>query len=139
MSFIPDKIWLYRITHYLNISHILKHGLVTATSPNANLNFVSIGDRTMIQTRNDMMVIIPPFCNLSDYIPFYFGFHSPMLLQIITGNQGVIKRAQNEIVYIISSLDATERNGCQSQKKKAGRITYSQICADNLYRTYCYV
>lgn len=27
---IPDKIWLYRITHRDNLPHILRHGLVRA-------------------------------------------------------------------------------------------------------------
>ncbi|NTW82945.1 MAG: DUF4433 domain-containing protein [Chlorobiaceae bacterium] len=42
---------------------------------------------------------------LSEYIPFNFGPRSPMLYQIATGFDGVKKYPQEEIVYIISSLD----------------------------------
>ena len=113
MSTPPNKIWLYRITHYQNIPHILQYGLVTANSKNTNAAFVSIGDNSLIQTRKKIEVTIAPFGNLSDYIPFYFGPHSPMLLQIKTGDQGVTQRPQSEIVYLISSLNAIEQNNCK--------------------------
>ncbi|MBA3704457.1 MAG: DUF4433 domain-containing protein [Bacteroidetes bacterium] len=109
---IPDKIWLYRITHYQNIPHILRNGIVTSGSNNANPSFVNIGDNSLIQIRKDKTVIITPGGYLSEYIPFYFGAHSPMLLQIITGNQGVTKRPQGDIVYLISSLSKIEEIGC---------------------------
>ena len=91
----------------------MKYGLVISSSPNANLDFISIGDNNLIQTRRDIGVTIPPHGSLSDYIPFYFGPYSPMLLQIKTGNQGIIQRPQSEIVYIISSLDTIEQNNCR--------------------------
>lgn len=101
----PEKIWLFRITHIDNIPHILRHGLVTRFSPDANKNFVGIGDISLIEVRDDLEAPVPPGGKLSEYIPFYFGPRSPMLLQIATGFDGVQKYPQEEIVYIISSLD----------------------------------
>jgi hypothetical protein len=109
---IPDKIWLYRITHRDNLPHILQHGLVTAEHQDSNPDFVSIGNRTLIEVRSEKKVTVPPYGHLSDYIPFYLGPHSPMLLQIITG-RGVPKRTQEEIIYLISSLDSLKAFNCQ--------------------------
>ena len=41
---------------------------------------------------------------LGDYIPFYFGPLSPMLLKIKSGNGGVTRRPQQDIVYIVCEL-----------------------------------
>ena len=109
---IPKKIWLYRITHRDNLPHILRHGLVTTGHVEADPNFVGIGDHTLIAVRKDKQVPVPPGGYLSEYVPFYLGAHSPMLLQIKTGNQGVQHRPQEDIVYIISSLDKLKEYGC---------------------------
>jgi hypothetical protein len=111
-SNIPAKIYLYRITHINNLQHILRFGLTTAGHPNANPKFIGIGDKTLIAVRKDKFV--PVFSNgqLSEYVPFYLGAHSPMLLQIKTGNQGVQKRPQSEIIYLISTVDKLQELGC---------------------------
>ncbi len=101
----PEKIWLFRITHIDNIPHILRNGLVTRYSQNANKHFVEIGDISLIEVRDDIDAPVPPGGKLSEYIPFYFGPRSPMLYQIATGFDGVTKYPQEEIIYIISSLD----------------------------------
>ncbi|MBK6901739.1 MAG: DUF4433 domain-containing protein [Saprospirales bacterium] len=109
---IPDKIYLYRITHRDNLPHILRHGLVTAGHRDADRGFVGIGDRTLIGARKDKEVPVPPGGHLSEYVPFYLGPYSPMLLQIKTGNQGVERRPQEEIIYLVSSLDKITEAGC---------------------------
>ena len=43
---------------------------------------------------------------MSDYIPFYFTPHSPMLYNIKTGFQGLARRPMREIVILVSSLPA---------------------------------
>jgi len=102
---IPPKIWLYRLTHINNLADILQNGLVVATSPNANPHFTQIGDNALIKYRKDLDAPHPPGGKLSDYIPFYLGPRSPMLYQIATGFEGVKQFPQEEIVYLITSLD----------------------------------
>jgi hypothetical protein len=102
---VPEKIWLFRITHIDNIPHILRHGLMARHSGNANDTFVSIGDSSLIEERDDIDAPVPPGGKVSEYIPFYFGPRSPMLFRIATGFDGVKKYPQEEIVYIIESLD----------------------------------
>lgn len=87
----PNPVWLFRITHIDNLDHVLKHGLVTESSPNANPNFKKIGDSTLIDFRKDLSAPDPPGGCFRDYIPFYFGPRSPMLYQIATGWEDIEK------------------------------------------------
>lgn len=109
---VPQTIWLYRITYFENLPHILLHGLTTAGHANADPSFVGIGDNTLIAVRKSKVVPVAPGGQLSEYVPFYLGAHSPMLLQIKTGNQGVRKRPQGEIIYLISSVEKLQNAGC---------------------------
>lgn len=102
---VPKRIWLYRITHIENLYHILNFGVFTSKSPNANPNYIKIGDQSLIQFRRDLDARNPPGGTLSDYIPFYLGPRSPMLYQIATGYEDIEKHDQENIIYIISSYD----------------------------------
>lgn len=104
---IPElkKIWLYRIVHIDNIEYLLEHGMFHRSHPNADLAYINIGDNTLIRQRDDYDVLIdPPNGLLGKYIPFYFGKLSPMLLNIKTGHRGIVKRPQEEIVYICCNV-----------------------------------
>lgn len=110
---VPDKIWLYRITHFSNLPHILKYGIVTAGHPHADKDFVSIGNPSLIAARHHTGVPVSPYGALGDYVPFYFGPHSPMLLQVKTGHGGIPMRPQGEIIYLISELNMIKDAGCR--------------------------
>lgn len=100
-----NKIWLYRIVHIDNIEYLLKHGMFNKSHEQADPNYKSIGDSNLILQRNDYSVgINPPNGQLGEYIPFYFGPWSPMLLNIKTGYRGVTKIPQEEIVYICCNI-----------------------------------
>lgn len=101
---IPDPIWIYRITHIANLEYDLRNGLFTANSSYVNPNYKQIGDSSLIDYRKVIPAIDPPGGSLSDYIPFYFGSRSPMLYQIVTGWEDIMKYPQQEIIYYISSV-----------------------------------
>lgn len=111
-----ENIFLYRITHIKNISHILEHGITHRNSANANPTFKSIGDESLIATRNKRQVIIDngqlygeksSVITLGDFIPFYFGIRMPMLYVIQNGGNFVKNKTSAEhIVYIVCSLQA---------------------------------
>lgn len=107
----PNPIWLFRMTHVDNLPHILQHGLVVASSPNADPNFRAIGDRSLIGVRKDLEVPIAPGGMFSEYVPFYLGPRSPMLYQIATGYEGVEKIQQEEIIYLVVKHDCIVEKG----------------------------
>lgn len=96
------KILLYRMTHIENIPHVLIHGLVHRDSPNADPNYRSIGDGSLIATRNEMVLDNGRY--LGEYIPFYFGTRTPMLFVIQKGHNQVAKTPADRIVYCVSSV-----------------------------------
>lgn len=101
-----DNILLYRMTHIENIPHILRNGIVHRSSPNRNPNFVSIGDRMLIDFRTRKTVNVANHSLvLGDFIPFYFGVRMPMLYVIQRGGNCVEKaRKAEEIVYVAVPL-----------------------------------
>jgi len=101
----PKKIWLYRITHIDNLPYILKIGLHTRQSDLFDPNYINIGDTTLIDYRESLNVCNPPGGKLAEYIPFYLGPRSPMLYQIATGFEDIVKYNQAELIYLISSYD----------------------------------
>jgi len=102
----PEILRLFRIVHIDNVDYLLRHGMYTRFHSMADPNYINIGDSGLIQQRNDYPVgINPPNGTLGEYVPFYFGPLSPMLLNIKTGYRGVTKRPQEDIVYIVCRLD----------------------------------
>lgn len=89
-----------RIMHIGNIPHVLRYGIVRRDSTNANPDYIPIGDKTLIDSRNEYKIPGTSFI-LGDFIPFYFGPRSPMLYEIQNGNINVAERKPEDIVYCI--------------------------------------
>ena len=92
------------MTHIENLRFILKDGMY---APNVRHypDYINIGDVSLIEQRSEFVVPIVPHGVLADYVPFYFGGHSPMLLKIKTGHGGIKQWAQSEIVFICTHID----------------------------------
>ena len=90
------------MTHIENIDHILKFGITHKNSQNNNPVYYSIGDSSLISTRNSFT--LENGLKLGDYIPFYFGLRTPMLYVIQKGYNGVSLTSPEEIVYCVTNL-----------------------------------
>lgn len=102
------------MTHIENIPHTLKFGITHKNSSNANPNFITIGDLSLIDTRSNKQVKIDNgnFLDLSatkvvlgHFIPFYFGVRMPMLYVMQNGGNFVEKATPpQDIIYLACSL-----------------------------------
>lgn len=102
---VPHNPKIYRIVHWQNVAYILQHGLFTRGHAMADPNYVEIGHTQLIGQRHTYPIPdFPHLGNLGNCVPFYFGTHSPMLYMIWKGLQGVQRRPQDELVYLISSV-----------------------------------
>ncbi len=111
---IPENILLYRIIHVDNLRHILDIGKITAPNhPQKDDDYISIGNSTLIESRREREITLPPKGAFNDYVSFYFGPRSPMLYNIWKGFQGVKKRSQEDIIYLVSSYDKIKEIGCR--------------------------
>jgi len=99
-----DRALIFRITHIADVPWILDHGLHCRNSTHRDPAFQEIGNPELIQKRATRDVPVFPGGRLSDYIPFYFTPHSPMLLNITTGHAGMRKTPAADIIILASSL-----------------------------------
>ncbi|SDE23063.1 protein of unknown function [Massilia sp. PDC64] len=106
----PEKALIWRIVHRDNIPWILKNGLHCANSKVRDPHYVNIGNVDLIDKRRHRIVPISPGGTLTDYIPFYFTPFSVMMMNIHSG-RGVIRRQNEEIVILVSSLYRVKKLG----------------------------
>jgi len=110
-SFNPQKALIWRIVHRDNLPWILDNGLHCSTSDVQAPHWASIGNPELIDKRASHRVPLPPGGALSDYVSFYFTPFSPMLRNIHTGWGGIPRRANEEIVILVSSLHRVAEHG----------------------------
>jgi hypothetical protein len=99
-----EKAYIFRITHIENVPWLLENGIHCRNSNERDPNFREIGNPDLITKRTNRVVPVGPGGTLSDYVPFYFTPHSPMLLNIKTGYNGMRQTLMSEIVILVSSL-----------------------------------
>jgi hypothetical protein len=101
------------MVHWQNVEYILQNGLCCREHANADPNYINIGHRQLISDRHNHPIALPNAGNLGDYVPFYFAGHSPMLYLIKNGYQGVAKRPQEDIVYLVCNFETIENSGLE--------------------------
>lgn len=90
------------MVHIDNVEHVWHNGITKISSPNANVNYKSIGDASLISNRT--FHFLPNGNSLGDYIPFYFWYKMPMLFVIQRGFNGVNITQPNDIVYCVTTV-----------------------------------
>lgn len=110
---VPENIFLYRMVHWQNVEYILLNGLCCREHTNADPNYINIGHSQLISDRHNHPIALPNAGNLGEYVPFYFAGHSPMLYLIKNGYQGVTKRPQEDIVYLVCKFETIENSGLE--------------------------
>jgi hypothetical protein len=144
---LPEKVWIYRITHVSNLSYILQNGIYISSSPNFDPHYINIGDPSLINYRKNLDACNPPGGKLSEYVPFYLGPRSPMLFQIAMGYEDIPRQSQEDIIYLISSFDQVETHGLSffftDGHARSGTSTYynsrndfDKLDWDTIYNTY---
>lgn len=109
----PTKALIWRIVHRDNLPWIFDNGLHCANSSRQAPTYVAIGNSDLISRRKDRKVPITPGGTLADYIPFYFTPFSPMMYNIFTGRGGVLKRRNDDICILVSSLHRVKAKALQ--------------------------
>jgi hypothetical protein len=107
---ISEKTYIYRITHHRNLPWILDHGLRCRSSQQQDPDFINIGNPELIGKRAKRVVPVEPGGYLNDYIPFYFCKHPVMLYNIHTGRVEGVDVRQEEVVYLVSTIERLEED-----------------------------
>ena len=107
----PEKALIWRIVHRDNLPWILDNGVHCKNSAVQDPDYVPIGNADLIDRRTHRVVPVAPGGVLSNFVPFYFTPFSPMMYNIYTGRGEVLKRSNEEICILVSTLHKVHQMG----------------------------
>jgi len=110
---IPSPTPIYRIIHIDNLDICLRRrGLYAPNfTPNDGLDYRTIHNTDIQRERQAVCLNCGPCGTVHDYVPFYFGYLSPMLLQLKTGRVEDYNGGQEPIIYVVSTVQAVHSAG----------------------------
>jgi len=108
----PDR-RLFRIVHVDNLATLLQRGGLHAPSstPADGLAYRTIHDTNVQASRSIHAIPCGPRGTIHDYVPFYFGPLSVMLLKLHTGQVAGYNEGQAPIIYLVSSIARVNAEG----------------------------
>ena len=108
----PTPTPIYSIIHIDNLDIFLRRGGIYAPNyePDDGLKYHCIHNADIQKLRHDRPVICGPCGTIHNYIPFYFGYLSPMLLQLKTGQVSGYNEGQEPIIYLVSNVEDVVAN-----------------------------
>src|SRR6516165_9238491 len=101
---VPDPTPIFRFVHVDNLEIVLRRGGLHAPNhtPNDGLQYKTIHNVEIQEERRQRRVTCGPRGVIHDYIPFYFGYLSPMMLQLKTGKVAGYTEGQEPLIYLVS-------------------------------------
>jgi len=110
---VPSPTRIYRFIHLDNLHMCLQRGGLNAPNriPNDGLTYKTAHNVDIQQRRRVTRIPCGPGGVIHDYVPFYFGYRSPMLYQLHTGRVPGYSEGQEPIVYLVSTAQAIQQSG----------------------------
>lgn len=109
----PNPVPIFRLMHVDNLDVCLKRGGMHAPhhTPTDGLNYRTIHNIDIQNQRSVRVIPCGTRGTIHDYVSFYFGYRSPMLLQLHTGQVPRYNEGQDPLVYAVSTVDAIVKSG----------------------------
>lgn len=104
---------IYRFFHIDNLEICLHRGALHAPNhtPKNSHVYRTIHNLAIQENRRVRPIPCGPGGVIHDYLGFYFGPRSPMLLQLSTGRVEGYTEGQNPLIYVVSSAQAIHSSG----------------------------
>ncbi len=101
---------IYRFLHIDNLPVVLQRGGLHAPNrpPNDGLTYKAIHNVEIQEKRADRRVTAGPGGVIHDYVPFYFGFLSPMMFNLKTGRVAGYSEGQEPLIYLVTSAQSIQ-------------------------------
>jgi len=111
----PNPTILYRMVHVANLPLLLARGALHAHNhtPADGLTYRTIHNAQVQANRHLTVIPCGPQGTIHDYVPFYFGPHSPMLLNLKTGRVDGYTEGQKPLIYLTTSVQRVVRSSNQ--------------------------
>lgn len=112
---VPHPTPIFRFTHVDNLRVCLERRRLYAPNhcPNDGFVYRTIHSAEVQEKRHLMRVPCGPGGMIHDYVPFYFGYLSPMLLNLKTGRVPGYAEGQAPLIYLVSTAQAVARSGAR--------------------------
>jgi hypothetical protein len=112
---VPEPTPIYRLVHVDNLATLLARGALHAPNhtPDDGRPYRTIHDASVQVNRRAKPVPCGPGGTVHDYLPFYFGARSVMLLKLKTGQVAGYAEGQEPLVYLVSNAQAVAAAGRQ--------------------------
>lgn len=110
---IPHPTPIYRCIHLENLTLCLERRGIYAPNfePKNGMGYKTIHNLEIQQCRRDTPIPCGPSGVIHNYIPFYFGYLSPMLLQLHTNRVVGYTEGQGPIIYLESTAQIAAQSG----------------------------
>ena len=112
---VPIPTPIYRIVHIDNLRTLVERGGLFAptTQPQDGRPYRVIHNAEIQDVRKKRRIPCGPGGVIHDYVSFYFGPRSPMLLQLHTGQVSGYRETQQPIIYLLSSFQRVLASGAR--------------------------
>lgn len=110
---VPNPTPIYRFIHIDNLRVCLeRRGLYAPNHcPDDGLTYRTIHNEEVQNKRHVTSIPCGPGGTIHDYVPFYFGYLSPMLLNLKTGRVSGYNEGQAPLIYLASTAQAVRDSG----------------------------
>ncbi len=109
----PQQTPIYRLVHVDNLPTLLRRGGLHAPNhtPQDGLPYRTIHNVSIQVARHTSPIPCGLRGTAHDYVPFYFGYLSPMLFQLKTGRVPGYDERQAPLVYLVATAQAVAEAG----------------------------
>jgi hypothetical protein len=110
---VPNPTYILRFIHVDNLNIYLRRGGLHAPNftPEDGLEYKTIHNVDVQAKRRHQPIPCGPKGVIHDYVPFYFGPLSPMMLNLNTGRVAGYTEGQEPLIYLVSSCQLVEQAG----------------------------
>lgn len=110
---VPRPTLIYRLLHIDNLPVILDCGGMHAPNcpPEGRCEYRAIHNVDIQMVRKQRPIPCGPGGTVHDYVAFYFGPRSPMLLQLHTGRVEGYDEGQGPLIYAVSTVEIISQVG----------------------------
>jgi hypothetical protein len=111
----PNPTPILRLTHVDNLEIYLARGGLHAPNftPADGLKYRTIHDVEIQTKRRRRCIPCGPRGVVHDYLPFYFGTLTPMLLQLKTGQVAGYNEGQEPLIYLVTTAQEIASSGAK--------------------------
>ncbi len=125
----PNPTPILRFTHLDNLDTIIRRGGLHAPKhvPDDELPYRFCHSTDIQSARAEVPIQLGPGGTIHDYVPFYFGYLSPMMLNLKTGRVEGYNEGQEPLIYLVSTAQAIEAAGIKFVFSDGhGLVTFTQ-------------